>query len=48
MQQQPIEGNNESEAKTPRRTGDNMPTSSVTPREATTMTAAPVLLFVFK
>jgi hypothetical protein len=40
--QTPIEGNRESEATTPTRTGDNVPTSDVTPREAKTMAAAPI------
>ena len=40
--QRPIEGNRESEAQTPRRTGDNVPTSDVTPQEAKTMSAAPI------
>lgn len=40
--QTPIEGNHESEATTPTRTGDNLPTSDVTPREAKTMAAAPL------
>lgn len=44
QQQRPIEGNRESEAQTPRRTADNVPTSDVTPQEAKTMSAAP---FVF-
>ncbi len=42
QQQQPIEGGEDSEAKTPRRTGDNVPTSDVTPREAKTMAAVPI------
>jgi hypothetical protein len=42
QRQQPIEGNRESEAKIPRRTADNVPTSDVTPQEAKTMTAAPI------
>lgn len=40
--QTPIEGNRESEAVTPTRTGDNVPTSNVTPREAKTMAALPI------
>jgi hypothetical protein len=40
--QAPIEGNRESQATTPTRTGDNLPTSDVTPREAKTMAAAPI------
>ena len=40
--QRPIEGNRESEATTPTRTGDTVPTSNVTPREAKTMAAAPI------
>ena len=44
--QQPVEGNNESEAQTPTRTGDNVPTSSVTPREAKTMASAPIIFGV--
>jgi hypothetical protein len=42
QRQRPIEGNRESEAQTPRRTGDNVPTSDVTPQEAKTMSAAPI------
>ena len=42
QRQSPIEGNHESEATTPTRTGDNVPTSDVTPREAKTMVAAPL------
>ena len=42
QQERPLEGNRESEAKAPRRTGDNVPTSDVTPREAKTMAAAPI------
>lgn len=44
QQQRPIEGARDSEAKIPRRTADNVPTSDVTPQEAKTMSAAP---FVF-
>ena len=40
--QTPIEGNRESQATTPTRTGDNLPTSDVTPREAKTMAALPI------
>ena len=40
--QAPIEGNRESQATTPTRTGDTLPTSDVTPREAKTMAAAPI------
>jgi len=40
--QQPIEGNRESEAQTPHRTADNVPTSNVTPREAKTMSMVPI------
>lgn len=40
--QAPIEGNRESQATTPTRTGDNVPTSDVTPREAKTMAALPI------
>ncbi len=40
--QTPIEGNRESQATPPTRTGDNLPTSDITPREAKTMAAAPV------
>jgi hypothetical protein len=43
QRQAPVEGNNESEAVTPTRTGDNVPTSDVTPREAKTMSAAPIM-----
>ena len=39
--QRPIEGNRESQAQTPRRTGDNVPASNVTPQEAKTMSALP-------
>lgn len=42
QRQPPIEGNRESEATTPTRTGDNVPTSDVTPRESKTMSAAPI------
>ncbi len=45
QRQTPIEGNHESEAQTPTRTGDNVPTSDLTPREVKTMTLAP-LVFV--
>ncbi len=40
--QAPIEGNRESEATAPTRTGDDVPTSNVTPREAKTMAAVPI------
>jgi hypothetical protein len=40
--QTPIEGNRESQATPPTRTGDNVPTSDVTPREARTMATAPI------
>ncbi|GEM_PF-5439617 len=40
--QAPIEGNRGSEATSPTRTGDTVPTSEVTPREAKTMAAAPI------
>jgi hypothetical protein len=46
QRQRPIEGATDSEAKTPRRTGDNVPTSDVTPREAKTMAAAPIGFFI--
>ncbi len=42
QRQTPIEGNRESGAQTPTRTGDNVPTSNVTPREAKTMAAVPI------
>lgn len=42
----PLEGNRESDAVPPTRTGDNVPTSDVTPQEATTMSAAPILFGV--
>ncbi len=42
QRQTPIEGNRASEATTPTRTGDNVPTSDVTPREAKTMAALPI------
>ncbi len=42
QRQTPIEGNHESQATTPTRTGDNVPTSDVTPREAKTMAALPI------
>lgn len=41
QRQEPIERNNESEAQSLTRTGDNVPTSDVTPHEAKTMAAAP-------
>ncbi|MDQ6604722.1 MAG: hypothetical protein M3176_14515 [Chloroflexota bacterium] len=41
QRQSPIEGDHESET-TPTRTGDNVPTSDVTPHEAKTMAAAPI------
>ncbi len=44
--QTPIEGNRESEATTPTRTGDNVPTSNVTPREARTMAALPIAFII--
>ncbi|MGI8690281.1 MAG: hypothetical protein ACR2M3_17015 [Thermomicrobiales bacterium] len=44
--QKPIEGNRESEATTPTRTGDNVPTSNVTPREAKTMAALPIIFII--
>lgn len=40
--QAPIEGNRESQATPPTRTGDNLPASDITPREAKTMAAAPI------
>lgn len=40
--QQLIEGNRESEAQTPRRTGDTVPTSNVTQQELKTMSTAPL------
>jgi hypothetical protein len=43
QRQAPIESNNESEAITPTRTGDNVPTSDLTPQEAKTMSAAPII-----
>ncbi len=46
QQQAPIEGNSESEAVTPTRTGDNVPTSDVTPQEARTMSAVPIIFGV--
>jgi hypothetical protein len=46
QRQEPIETNNESEAITPTRTGDNVPTSDVTPQEAKTMSAAPIMFGV--
>lgn len=45
----PIEGNRAeapAEARTPRRTGDDEPTSDVTEREVKTMVAAPLLYIV--
>ncbi|MGI8857083.1 MAG: hypothetical protein ACR2JW_15145 [Thermomicrobiales bacterium] len=42
QRQQPIEGNRESDAQTPQRTGDSVPTSNVTPQEAKTMSALPI------
>lgn len=44
QRQEPIEGNDDSEAIVPTRTGDDVPTSVVTPREARTMGLVP---FVF-
>ena len=44
--QTPIEGNRESEATTPTRTGDSVPTSNVTPREARTMAALPIAFII--
>lgn len=44
--QKPIEGNRESEATTPTRTGDSEPTSNVTPREARTMVALPIVFII--
>jgi hypothetical protein len=46
QRQEPVEGNNESEAVTPTRTGDNVPTSDVTPQEAKTMSSAPIMFGV--
>ncbi len=46
QRQAPIEGNDESEAVTPTRTGDNVPTSDVTPQEAKTMSGAPIMFGV--
>lgn len=40
--QTPLEGNRESQATPPTRTGDTVPTSAVTPHEARTMATAPV------
>lgn len=44
--QMPIEGDRESEPVTPTRTGDNVPTSDVTPQEAKTMSLAPLIFGV--
>jgi len=44
--QAPIEGNRKSETTTPTRTGDNVPTSNVTPREAKTMAALPIAFII--
>jgi len=44
--QAPIEGNRKSETTTPTRTGDNVPTSNVTPHEAKTMAALPIIFIV--
>jgi len=44
QREQPIEGANDSEAIAPTRTGDDVPTSVVTPMEAKTMGIVP---FVF-
>ncbi len=40
--QSPIEGNQTSEKAAPTRTGDNVPTSDITPREAKAMAALPI------
>ncbi len=45
QRQRPIESNYESEDQPITRTGDDVPTSNVTPREAKTMTAAPVIFW---
>ncbi len=41
QRQEPIEGAADSQAATPTRTGDDVPTSVVTPQEAKTMAAVP-------
>lgn len=41
QRQEPIEGATDSQATTPTRTGDDVPTSVVTPQEAKTMAAVP-------
>ena len=44
QREEPIEGANDSQGATPTRTGDDVPTSVVTPQEAETMGAVPFLL----
>ena len=41
QRQEPIEGATDSQATEPTRTGDNVPTSNITPQEAKTMAAVP-------
>ncbi len=41
QQQEPVEGNDDSEVIAPTRTGDDVPTSVVTPHEARTMGLVP-------
>ena len=43
QRQEPIEGAHDSQATSPTRTGDDVPTSVVTPQEAQTMAAVPFL-----
>ncbi len=42
QRQEPIEGANDSQATEPTRTGDNVPTSTITPQETKTMAAVPI------
>lgn len=41
QRQKPIEGATDSQATAPTRTGDDVPTSTITPQEAKTMAAVP-------
>jgi len=43
QREEPIEGANDSQAMPPSRTGDDMPTSTLTPTEIKTMGAVPFL-----
>jgi hypothetical protein len=42
QRQEPIEGANDSQTTEPTRTGDNVPTSNITPQETKTMAAVPI------